>query len=245
MKRVFLLDRLINELHYEKNIAESLIMAGSVIVNDNKIVKNIKIDKDAEIRIKGKREYVSRGAYKLLTAFDKFNIDIVGKVCLDVGSSTGGFTEVLLSKGASKVYCVDVGTNQLDYNLRIKENVIVYENTDCKDLTKEKFRENIDFAVMDVSFTSSISLIKHLYENLGINSMVILIKPQFEYKRLKNLLYLDENFDGVVKSELEREKIVDFLHKEIEYNRLKVYNIAESSIRGSKGNLEFLFYIGI
>ncbi|WP_315850236.1 SAM-dependent methyltransferase [Mycoplasma struthionis] len=145
----------------EKEI-EYLIRSQKVIVNGEKILlpslKYEENDITFEI-LENKKSYVSRGAYKLLKAIEEFKLDIKNKVCLDIGSSTGGFVQVLLENDAKKVYAVDCGTNQLDYSLRINEKVVTYEKTNLKNLNKDYFLEKLDFVSCDVSFIS----LKHVF----------------------------------------------------------------------------------
>lgn len=243
-------EKLINIIKKKYNLsgkeATGLILSGKVLVDELRVTKiGHPVDIDSNIRIKEKSKYVSRGAYKLLTAFKNFNISVENKICIDVGSSTGGFTQVLLEKGAKKIYAIDCGTNQLDYSLRKNNKIVVMEKIKFTDVKPSCFNEKIDFAVMDVSFTSSIHLIKHLQDNLNINQMVVLIKPQFEYQRLKSKLNLQDNFKGIVKNQNDLEKIVKYIKSEIESLGLKIHNLIPSNIKGTKGNLEYLFHIGL
>jgi len=244
MKKESLLNILINNFNIPEKEASALIMTGKVLVDEKPFTKaGIKIDPNLKIRIKDRKQFVSRGAYKLLTAFENIKIDIKDKICLDVGSSTGGFTEVLLEKGASKVYAVDCGENQLDFSLRNNPKVTVFENKKFQYLTKADIPDLITFAVMDVSFTSSVHLIEHIIKEFDVYEMVILIKPQFEYQRLKNILSLSDSFNGIVEKETDREKIVDYIKNEVIAKGLEVAGILESSIKGTKGNTEYLFYL--
>ncbi|MCK4796538.1 MAG: TlyA family RNA methyltransferase [Spirochaetes bacterium] len=245
MKKEKLIDLIIKKYNLSEKEAVGLILSGDVLINEQSVTKaGIKIDEDSNIRIKNKEKYVSRAAYKLLTAFENFRVSIKGKVCLDVGSSTGGFTQVLLEKGAKRVFAVDCGKNQLNYALRNDPRVNVMENRKINDLTIADFDQKIEFAVMDVSFCSSIFLIKHLYQILKIDKMIILIKPQFEYNRLSTVIELSGKFNGIVKNEEERKKIIEYIRNEILGMDLNVYSMIASNIKGTKGNLEYLFYIG-
>lgn len=245
MKKERLIDIIIEKYNLDEKEAAGLILSGKVLVEEEPVAKiGIKINKDKDIRLKKKERYVSRGAYKLLTALDNFVISVNSKICIDCGCSKGGFTQVLLERGAKKVYAVDCGFNQLDYILRNNNKVILMENKKISDLTSTCFDENIDLAVMDVSFCSSVYLIKHIYENLKITEMIVLIKPQFEYKRLSLKIKLSNNFNGIVKNSDDRDEIIKYITKEIIDLGLNVYNIIPSSIKGVKGNLEYLFYIG-
>lgn len=171
-------------LGYSNKEALGLIMSGNVLVNEEIIIKgSTKIKETDVIRIKSKKKWVSRGSYKLLEAIEKFNLDLTNKICLDVGASTGGFTQVLLTNGVKKVYALDSGTNQLDFTLRQNEKVISLEKTNLKSINDDMFEEKIDFICCDVSFIS----VKKLFDVLSKtnvlannNYVLILIKPQFE-----------------------------------------------------------------
>lgn len=179
---MFLIEKMI-ESGYSKDQAERLIRSGQVKVNGVvEFVPGTKVKKDATIEIRESKQYVSRGAYKLLKAIELFNIDFTNKTTLDVGSSTGGFTQVALEHGAKIVFSVDVGTNQLDYKLRSNPKVISLEKTNLKDITPNLLQNTIiDVVVCDVSFISSFhvfSSIKSVISNKSI--IMILIKPQYE-----------------------------------------------------------------
>ena len=171
-------------LGYSNKESLGLIMSGNVLVNEEIVIKgSTKIKENDVIRIKNKKKWVSRGSYKLLEAIEKFNLDLTNKICLDVGASTGGFTQVLLSKGAKKIYSLDSGTNQLDFSLRQNEKVVSLEKTNLKSINDDMFEEKIDFICCDVSFIS----VKKLFDVLSKtnvlaneNYVLILIKPQFE-----------------------------------------------------------------
>ncbi len=244
MKKEKLIDIIIKKYQLSEKEASGLILSGNVLVDDKPVTKSgIKFTEDKIIRIKKSEKYVSRGAYKLLTAFNNFSISVNDKICIDCGCSKGGFTQVLLEQGAKKVYAVDCGTNQLDYTLRKNNKVVLIENKKINDLSFFTFNEKIDFAVMDVSFTSSILLIKHVYEKLKIREIVVLIKPQFEYERLKKIINLSNNFNGIIKKVEDRDEIIKYITKEITDSGLSIFGITPSSIKGIKGNLEYLFYI--
>ena len=171
-------------LGYSNKESLGLIMSGNVLVNEEIVIKgSTKIKENDVIRIKNKKKWVSRGSYKLLEAIEKFNLDLTNKICLDVGASTGGFTQVLLTNGVKKVYALDSGTNQLDFTLRQNEKVISLEKTNLKSINDDMFEEKIDFICCDVSFIS----VKKLFDVLSKtnvlandNYVLILIKPQFE-----------------------------------------------------------------
>ena len=169
-----------------KSKAQAMIMAGQIYVEGIQINKSgfgIKIDSSIEIKNLGP-EWVSRGALKLIKAIEFYNIKIKDKICIDLGSSTGGFTDVLINKKAKKIYAVDVGTNQLHEKLRNNSKVISLEKTNARYLNKQLFNELIDVMVCDVSFISLKKIIAPNLKLLEDESVIIaLIKPQFEAKK--------------------------------------------------------------
>lgn len=220
--------------------AKRAIMAGNVIVNEQKIDKSgtfIKLDPEPNIRIKGDLcPYVSRGGYKLEKSIKSFCLDFKDKTVLDIGSSTGGFTDCALQNGARFVYAVDVGTNQLDYKLRADSRVKSLENTHIKDLTVEELnKEKIDMMVMDVSFISITKVIPHLIKFFHTETkLMALIKPQFEVGK--------ENIDkgGIVKNSKKHvEAILEIIEKSREEG-LYIENLDFSPIKGGKGNVEYI-----
>lgn len=244
MNKRNLLSILVEDHNLKEKISIGLIMSGKVLVNEKIITKPyILINEKSIVRIKGYKTYVSRGAYKLLTAFKNSVLDVSDKICMDIGSSTGGFTEVLLEKKAKKVYSIDSGTNQLDYKLRINEKVISLENINIRNLKQIDIPDKIDFACMDLSFTSSVNIIFYIFKEFSILEAVCLIKPQFEFDRLKKVLDLKNEFNGIVSDECDRGKILDHIKNEIESAGLKVENTIESEIQGAMGNKEYLFFI--
>ena len=235
------LDQLLvnNKFVSSKNKAQSIIMAGQVLVNGKIVTKSgHTFEEKSEIIIKKLHPtWVSRGALKLLEAIDFFNINIFDKVCLDLGSSTGGFTQVLLKNKAKKIFAVDVGTNQLHEKLKKEESIISIENFNAKYLTNSIINEKVDLLVCDVSF---ISLKKVIYPNLKLLSnnaeIVALIKPQFETQKI-NLR------KGVVRDSLVHNDICDEIKNWfINSCKAKVIGITQSPINGPKGNKEFLIY---
>jgi 23S rRNA (cytidine1920-2'-O)/16S rRNA (cytidine1409-2'-O)-methyltransferase len=165
--------------------ARALILAGQVLVNGQKADKaGANIDSAANIELLAQPRYVGRGGLKLEAALDHFAIAVAGKTCLDVGSSTGGFTDCLLQRGAARVYAIDVGTGQLDWKLRNDPRVIVQEQVNARYLTREQVPEPIALAVCDVSFISITMILPALAGLLAADAeMVILVKPQFELER--------------------------------------------------------------
>ncbi|WP_297445080.1 TlyA family RNA methyltransferase [Desulfurobacterium sp.] len=237
------LDRVLVDRGFVKSRerARAIIMAGKVLVNGNIVDKaGTKISVDAKIELKGKDiPYVSRGGLKLETALKAFNINPENWVCLDVGASTGGFTDCLLKHGAKKVYAVDVGKGQLDWKLRNDERVISIEQFNARYLTDKEVPEKVDLIVIDVSFislTKILPVVKQFLKDDG--RIVALIKPQFELSKKE----VDRG-RGVIKSpQLHRkaiDKIIAFSKKE----RLYPVNLVLSEPRGPKGNKEFLILL--
>ena len=226
----------------EKNIfptralAQANIIAGNVICEGNKITKSGQmISETSTFAIKEKLKYVSRGGYKLERALDDFNVMVRDFVCLDIGSSTGGFTDCLLQRGARKIYCIDSGTNQLNYSLRTNPKVEVFENTNARYLDERVVKETIDCCVMDVSFISVLKLLPAILTLLKDKSrIIILIKPQFEGSRdmlAKGGIVKDSNYHIV---------ILETLMTEFEKLGLNCRGLVPSPILGRKGNREYL-----
>src|SRR5437868_357122 len=178
------LDRLLVErgLAVSREKAQALIMAGEVFVDGQKALKpGHSIETESRVEVTGKPKYVSRGGLKLEAALHHFAIDVAGLVCLDIGSSTGGFTDCLLERGAARVHAVDVGAGQLDWKLRTDNRVVLHERVNARYLRYEDIGEPIDLAVCDVSFISVTLILPALGPLLQPSTeMVILIKPQFE-----------------------------------------------------------------
>ncbi len=235
------LDQLLvdKKLVNSKSKAQSMIMAGQVKVNDKIVTKSGNAFNDKAIIFIKKLHpsWVSRGALKLLKAIESFDIKIKNKICLDIGSSTGGFSEVLLKNNAKKIYSVDVGTNQLHEKLKKEKKIISIENFNARYLDNSIISEKIDLVVCDVSF---ISLKKVIYPSLNLLSknaeIIALIKPQFETKKA-NLR------KGVLKDNLIQKEICDDIENWfVNVCEAKVIGITQSPITGPKGNLEFLIY---
>ncbi|NUU95205.1 RNA methyltransferase [Marinitoga sp. 1135] len=217
--------------------AQRLIKEGKVYVNNQKITKpSKKVDENATIKITETEKYVSRAAYKLLKAIKEFQPKINNKICADIGSSTGGFTQVLLENGAKKVYCIDSGTNQLHESLRNNEKIVLMENTNARYLRKEDF-ESVEFFTSDVSFISITKIIPSIKEITANNAEgIILIKPQFELEPSK----LSK---GIVKKEEYREEAIKKVFNSLIENGFEIKGMVESPIRGKDGNIEYLVYI--
>lgn len=219
--------------------AKAAIMAGKVFIGDKRIDKvGEKVLESSEFIIKGEEmPYVSRGGFKLEKAIKSFQLNLKDKVCLDIGASTGGFTDCMLQNGASKVYAIDVGYGQFAWKLRTDPRVVCMERTNIRHVTPEQIQEQADFASIDVSF---ISLTKVLPAVIGLlktdGEVVALIKPQFEAGREK------VGKKGVVREASTHEEVIIKIIEFIEVNNLKVLNIDFSPIKGPEGNIEYLVH---
>lgn len=221
--------------------AQALIMGGLVYVDGEKNDKSgTSIDIESNLEIRNMEEnWVSRGAYKLIKALDSFSLDVKDRICIDVGASTGGFTDVLLSRGASMVYAVDVGYGQLHWKLRQDSRVVVMERTNARYLSDISFDPVPEIAVMDASFISAKLLLPAIELVIPTGGSVIsLIKPQFEAGRERI------GKGGVVRvPEIHLEilqEMADFL---MERTSLGLVGVDYSPIKGPKGNIEFLFHM--
>ena len=240
LKNKMRLDEYLVENEYFENleIAKRQIMVGNIIINEQKIDKPgevISLDKIKSIRIKEKDiPYVSRGGLKLEKAINVFDLDFKDKIVLDIGASTGGFTDCSLQNGAKFVYAIDVGTNQLDWKLRNDSRVKSIENKHINDLEKKDLQDDIDIIVMDISFISIKKVLYKIKELLKENGFAIfLIKPQFEAER-------NEIERGIVNDANAHKRIINEVIKEAKNYQLFLENLTVSPIRGTKGNIEYL-----
>ena len=232
-----------DQLLVERGLAESraraqaLILAGLAYVGDRKIAKaGDQLPADAAITLKGRdHPWVSRGGIKLAHALDQWGWDVADAVAIDVGASTGGFTDVLLSKGAARIYAVDSGTNQLAWKLRQDPRVIVLEQTNARYLTREQVSEPVDLVVCDASF---IGLSKVLAAPLALAKddarLVALIKPQFEAGPQ------EVGKGGVVRDPSVHQRVCQEVRDWLESIGWNVLGLIESPITGPEGNIEFL-----
>jgi 23S rRNA (cytidine1920-2'-O)/16S rRNA (cytidine1409-2'-O)-methyltransferase len=217
--------------------AQAMILAGLVYSGDRKVEKaGQQLPGDAPLELKGRdHPWVSRGGIKLAHAIDHFAWDVSGAVAMDVGSSTGGFTDVLLTKGAARVYAIDSGTNQLAWKLRQDPRVIVHEQTSARILTPDHIPESIDVVVCDASF---ISLSKVLERPLTFAApdarLIALIKPQFEAGRA------EVGKGGVVRDPAVHARVCEDVRSWLTGSGWNVVDIIESPIKGPEGNVEFL-----
>ncbi|MEW6675967.1 MAG: TlyA family RNA methyltransferase [Nitrospirota bacterium] len=238
-----------------RELAKALIIEGKVFVNGKKITKTgTPVSEASEISLKeGALPYVSRGGLKLEAAINFLNIDLNDKIIMDVGSSTGGFTDCLLKKGAKKVYCIDVGYGQLAWSLRKDLRVIPMERTNIRYLDKilrsqeskvrsqefeDLIKSNIDMATVDVSFISLLKVIPKVIEFLKKDGEILaLIKPQFEVGKG------EVGKGGIVREEEKRLKAVENVQKNSEKLGLKTIGIFQSPIPGQRGNIEYFLYM--
>ena len=220
--------------------AKAVIMAGEVFVNGQREDKaGSKFDKEADIEVKGKAlRYVSRGGLKLEKAVEVYKLDLADKVCIDIGSSTAGFTDCMLQNGAAKVYAIDVGTNQLAWKLREDRRVVSMEKTNIRYVTEDDLPEKADFASVDVSFISLTKVLKAAVNLLNTDAeMVCLIKPQFEAGREK------VGKKGVVRDfSVHKEVIKLVINFALSLNFL-IKGLTFSPVKGPEGNIEYLLYI--
>ena len=223
-----------------RELAKAYIMAGNVYVDGQKEDKaGTKVAVTAKLEVKGNQmKYVSRGGYKLEKAMDVFGIRLNGKICLDIGVSTGGFTDCMLQNGASKVYAIDVGYGQFAWKLRNDERVVCLEKTNVRYVTHEQVPDEGDFASIDVSF---ISLTKVLPAVLGVlgekGQLVCLIKPQFEAGREK------VGKKGVVRDSSVHREVIEMIVEYVRTQSLGILGLDFSPIKGPEGNIEYLIYL--
>ena len=236
----------IDKLLVERGLAESrtkaqaMVMSGVVLVNDQRVEKPSHLfDTNSTIRVKGAEDpttrYVGRGGLKLEAALRGFQIDVQGLTCLDVGASTGGFTDCLLQHGAKRVVAVDVGHNQIDWRLRSDPRVEVREGVNARYLKSQDFAEKFDLTVIDVSFisvTKVLPAIVPLVTESG--SIVILIKPQFEVGKG------EVGSGGIVRDAEKRARVIEEVNRVAKALGLRAVNVIDSPIKGAEGNLEFL-----
>ena len=237
------LDTLLADMGFanSRERARSIIMAGVVYVDNQKLDKpGTKVSVNANIEVKGNPiPYVSRGGLKLEKALNEFEIDLTGLVTIDIGASTGGFTDCMLQKGAVKVFAIDVGYGQLAWSLRSDSRVVCMERTNIRYVKPEELGELADFATMDVSFISIMKVLPTAKELLKENGrLVCLIKPQFEAGREK------VGKKGVVRDKnVHKEVIQEILNFCINKMNFEILGLAYSPIKGPEGNIEYLVYL--
>ena len=220
--------------------AKAMIMEGNVFVNNQREDKaGSSFDENVPIEIHGTTlKYVSRGGLKLEKAMNEFDLNLDGDICMDIGASTGGFTDCMLQNGAKRVYSVDVGYGQLAWSLRTDDRVVNLERTNFRHITEEQMPEAIDFASVDVSFIS----LKHIFPNLHLllrpcGQAVCLIKPQFEAGRDK------VGKKGVVREAATHLEVVERVIGMAIENGFSVLGLEFSPVKGPEGNIEYLLYV--
>ena len=230
----------------KRGLAESREKAKAIIMTGNVFVEEQREDKagstfaeDAQIRIKGTpMKYVSRGGYKLEKAMELWHVPLQDKLCMDVGSSTGGFTDCMLQNGAVKVYAIDVGTNQLAWKLRQDERVVSIEKTNIRYVTPEDIADPIDFSSIDVAFISLTKVLIPVWNLLKNGGRVVcLVKPQFEAGREK------VGKKGVVRDKKVHEEVVCHIMTYALSMGFEILGLSYSPIKGPEGNIEYLLYI--
>lgn len=238
----------IDKLLVERGLADSrtkaqaMVMAGVVLVDEQRVEKpSHQFDPNSSIRIKGSDDptarYVGRGGLKLEAALREFQIDVAGFYCLDVGASTGGFTDCLLQNGARKVVAIDVGHNQLDWRLRNDPRVEVREGVNARYLRRGDFPELFDLAVMDVSFISATKVLPAIVALIVPGGAIVtLIKPQFEVGRG------EVGGGGIVRDPAKRLRAVEEVNNFAKTLGLEVIRVIESPIHGADGNVEYLAF---
>ncbi|HEX8708069.1 MAG TPA: TlyA family RNA methyltransferase [Pyrinomonadaceae bacterium] len=236
------IDKLLVErgLASSRTRAQALVMAGLVLVNEQRVVKPSEMfQPDAPLRVKGSDDpaarYVGRGGLKLEGALKAFEIEVEGLSCLDVGASTGGFTDCLLQHGARRVVALDVGHNQLDWRLRNDPRVETREGVNARYLQPEDFDSSFDLAVMDVSFISATKVLPAVVRLLTPGGRIItLIKPQFEVGRG------EVGRGGIVSDPAKHARVIEEVNRAARELGLNLRGVIESPIHGADGNLEFL-----
>lgn len=214
--------------------AKRLVMAGDVLVDGERVDKpGAEVPVEAELELVARPPFVSRGGEKLAFALDHFDLDPSGRVCLDVGASTGGFTDCLLQRGASRVYAVDVGYGQLDYGLRRDERVVVMERINARYLQPDDVGELCDLVTVDVAFISLVKVVPALVPCVGPGGRLLpLVKPQFEAG--PELV----GKGGIVRDEAVRRRVIEERVTDLEALGLRCEGVADSAVEGAGGNRE-------
>jgi 23S rRNA (cytidine1920-2'-O)/16S rRNA (cytidine1409-2'-O)-methyltransferase len=222
-------------LFVSREQAQRAIMAGAVMIGTRIAAKpSERLDAEAAITVKPSQKYASRGALKLESALDFFHVDVSGKTAMDIGASTGGFTDCLLQRGAAKVYAVDVGQGQLDWKLRNDPRVIVLEKVNARALSSEHIPEAVDICVIDVSFISLTLILPNAFNLLTATGVILaLIKPQFELQRS------EVGKGGIVRDEGLHRKAQDKIVAFVTHLGQVVSGTVPSAIKGADGNQEF------
>jgi len=220
--------------------ARALIMEGNVLVNGIPVTKaGSLVSSDASIELRGEEiPYVSRGGLKLDAALNHFGMNLNGAIAMDVGSSTGGFTDCMLQKGALKVYCIDVGYGQMDWTLRNDPRVVLLERTNIRYLEKERIHDMIDIATIDVSFISLKNVLPKVTEFVkGGGEILALVKPQFEVGKG------EVGKGGIVREEEKRMTALNSVREFAKELGLTTEGVFQSPVPGQKGNREYFLHL--
>lgn len=220
--------------------AKAMIMEGNILVAGAPLTKaGAMVDAESRIELRGADiPYVSRGGLKLEAALEHFGVELQGVVAMDVGSSTGGFTDCMLKRGARKVYCVDVGYGQLSWSLRNDPRVVLLERTNIRHLERERVADVVDIVTIDVSFISLRNVIPKAMEFIGEDGEILaLVKPQFEVGRGQ------VGKGGIVREEEKRMSALDSVRRFAEGLGLKSPDAFQSPVPGQKGNIEYFLYL--
>lgn len=233
------LDQTVAEmLNISRTKAQNLIREGYIFVDENLQNKpSFEVDDDNKITILEHDEFVSRGAYKLIKALDEFGVNPGGKTVLDMGASTGGFTQVLVERGTSKVYSVDVGKGELDSKIAKMSQVVNMEGRDIRSLTKEEISD-CQMVVGDLSFISLKNILPHINMILDKIECVLLFKPQFECGK-----EIAKKYRGIIKDKAVHKKLLREFKQEIEILGYCLSNLTYSPIKGGSGNIEYLVHL--
>jgi 23S rRNA (cytidine1920-2'-O)/16S rRNA (cytidine1409-2'-O)-methyltransferase len=229
----------VRELAESREKAQAMILAGQVLADEQKVDKpGRKVSPQADLRLLGQQpKFVSRAGFKLEAALDAFAIDVAGRTCLDVGSSTGGFSDCLLQRGAAKVYAVDVGTNQLHWRIRRDPRVVSLERVNARRLSSGEVPEECGFGCCDVSFISVTLILPALIGRLSREAdLVVLVKPQFEAGRGQ------VGKGGIVRDETIRQAAVEKVRQQLGELGFQRVEAMPSPILGAEGNQEFLLF---
>jgi 23S rRNA (cytidine1920-2'-O)/16S rRNA (cytidine1409-2'-O)-methyltransferase len=237
MSKKLRLDQLLagKGLFASREQARRAIMAGDVMIGTRVAAKPSELlDEEAAVTVKPAQKYVGRGALKLEAALDHFDIDVHGKTALDIGASTGGFTDCMLQRGAKKVYAVDVGHGQLDWKLRNDSRVVVLEKINARSLSTEHIPELVDICVIDVSFISLTLILPNAFDLITSTGVILaLIKPQFELQRS------EVGKGGIVRDQDLHLKAQDKIVAFVTHLGHSVTGIVPSAVKGANGNQEF------
>jgi len=230
---------LVNRNLFSTRSKAVLAIKDKIIYCDGKLVTKggLEVSSESIIEVRGEMlPYVSRGGLKLAKAIEEWKIELDGRVMIDIGSSTGGFSDVAIKNNISKVYAIDVGTDQFDKTLAQNKKIVLYENTDFRKIDSN-ILSDADFASIDVSFISVTKLIDKIKELDNLKEIVCLVKPQFECGK-----EVADKYKGVIKNQEERNKAVEHVVKEFDKIGFKKLAVIESPIKGGDGNVEYLVH---